>query len=295
MGQIEVIFTLLVPVMLFIMMMGMGLSLTVEDFRRILEYPRAAIIGLSGQLVFLPVLAFVLAHVTGAPAAVAAGGMLLAACPGGVTSNGYVFVGRGDVGLSVTLTAITSVVTVLTIPAITWFTMNYYYGAGEFPELPVFDIIRRLLLITALPILLGMLVRAYRPAFALSAVEGVRKVSLVLLLVIIIGVTIGTWDSVRENFVSAGALAISLNVISMAAGWGVARVVGLPPKQVITITYEIGVQNLSLAILVAITILKMPELAILAVVYALVMKVTALSFLWYVRRSGNSSTALVNR
>ena len=291
MGQTELVFTLLVPVMLFIMMMGMGLSLTVADFKRIFLYPRAAIIGLSGQLLFLPLLAFALAQLIGAPAAVAAGGMLLAACPGGVTSNGYVFVSRGDVGLSITLTAITSVVTVLTIPAITWFTMNYYYGAGQFPELPVFDIVRRLLLITALPIVLGMLLRAYKTDIALRMVEGVRKVSLVLLLAIIVGVTISTWGSVQKNFLSAGALAISLNVISMGAGWGAARAFGLPPRQVITITYEIGVQNLSLAILVAITILKMPELSILAVVYALVMKVTALSFLWYVRRTGYGSDA----
>ena len=283
--NIELIFTTLVPVMLFIMMMGMGLSLTLADLWRIVKYPKAALIGLVGQLLFLPLLAFGLANLLAVPPAIAAGGMLLAACPGGVTSNGYVFVSRGDVSLSVTLTAITSLLTIVTIPLIAWLAMQYYYGDSEYLDLPVLNIVGRLVLITALPVSLGMVIRHYAPIFADVAVEKVRQLSLALLIVIIVGATLGSWHTVRDHFLEAGLLAVCLNVIAMVSGWSVARFARLPAPQVISITYEIGVQNLSLAVMVAISILQKPELAILAVVYALIMKITALSFMAYARRT----------
>ncbi len=278
------------PVIMFVLMLGMGLSLTPADFRRVVRFPKAALIGLTGQLGLLPLMAFLLALLLDVPPAIAIGGMLLAACPGGITSNGYVFVSRGDVGLSVTLTAITSIITIVTIPLITWFALQYFLEGGQTPDLPAIQIIQGLILLTALPVCLGMLIRYRWPGPATRGVEAIRKISLALLFIIIIGVTISTWDTVGQNLLSAGALAVSLNVLSMATGYLLAKEFSLPEIQIRTITFEIGVQNLSLAVLIAITILGRPEFSILAVVYAVIMKVTALSLLFVWRRKDGIST-----
>ena len=291
MDSVELVFTKLVPIILFVLMFGMGLSLAPTDFVRIVRYPRAAVIGLVGQLLLLPALAFGLAVVLQAPPPIAVGAMLLAACPGGVTSNGYVFVSRGDVGLSISLTAITSLVTLVTIPLITWFALHYFLEAGQVPKLPVLTVVQRLVTITALPIALGMLARWMWPVQAQRGMEIIRRISLVLLIVIIVGVTVGAIDTIRGNLLSAGLLATGLNVISMASGYALGRLARLETNQVRTITFEIGVQNLSLAALVSVTILGRPEFAILAVVYAFVMKITALSliFSWRQRRMNTRS------
>lgn len=282
MNNVELVFTQLIPVVLFVLMLGMGLSLTLQDFARVVRFPKAAVIGLSGQLLLLPVITFLLAIALRVPSEIAIGGMLLAACPGGVTSNGYVFVSRADLGLSVTLTAITSVVTILTIPLITWFALAFFLKAGEAPDLPALRIMQRLVILTAVPIAVGMLLRSRWPVQAGRTVEVMRKISILLLIIIIIGATVGTFDTIKRNLFSAGVLAASINILAMLAGYGLGRFFSLPEQQARCITFEIGVQNLSLAVLVAVTILGRPEFAILAVVYAFVMKITALSlvFVW---------------
>jgi BASS family bile acid:Na+ symporter len=279
-SNVEFVFTIVIPVILVILMFGMGMSLTSEDFRRVYHYPVAAVIGLGGQLLLLPALAFALALLLRAPAEIAIGGMLLAACPGGITSNGYVFVSRGDLGLSVTLTAITSVVTIATLPLITWFSLHYFLEQGQVPDLPVPTIIQRLVLLTAVPIGFGMLVRYRWPDAGLRGAELVRRASLPMLIIVILAATISTFDTLVNNLVKAGIFAVCLNLISMAAGFLLARRFALPHPQVKAITFEIGVQNLSLAILVAVTILKRPDFAVLAVVYALVMKISVLTLIY---------------
>lgn len=282
---IELVFTQLIPIILVTIMFGMGLSLTVADFERVVTFPKAAIVGLFGQLALLPAIAFALALLLDAPPAIAAGGMLLAACPGGVTSNGYVFVSRGDVGLSVTLTAVASVVTIFTIPLITSFGLGYFYEAGDVPQLPALRIIRRLIELTALPVIAGMLVRHLWPQTALRGVEFMRRISLLLLIVIIVSATMSSLDKILEYLPRAGLLAACMNLISMTAGYWLARTAALPRIQARTITFEIGVQNLAMALLIAITILERPELSILAVVYAFVMKISALILVYRWRGS----------
>lgn len=286
MELVDFVFTRAIPPMLFAMMLAMGLSLGVDDFRRIVRYPLAAVVGLAGQLLLLPVLAFLLVVVFDPPAPVAIGTMLLAACPGGITSNGYVFVGRGDVGLSVSLTAIASVLTIFTIPLIAWFALDYFAGAGDVPRLPALAVLKTLGMLTALPIALGMLVRHRFPAWTERHLEATRKASFVLLLAIITTTTLSSLDSLAANLPSAGLLAACLNVSSMTLGFLLARAAALPPRQVKTITFEVGVQNLSLAALLAVSLLGRPEYAIVAIVYALMMKVSALSllFVWRERR-----------
>lgn len=277
---VDFIFTRAIPPMLFLMMFGMGLSLTPADFGRIVRYPRAVLVGLTGQLVLLPLLAFLLVLLFDPPAPVAIGAMLLAACPGGITSNGYVFVGRGDVGLSVTLTAVSSVITIATIPLVVWFALEVFAGNGDVPTLPAIAVLKALGLLTALPIAIGMLVRHRFDTRVAQNLDTVRKASFVLLLVIISTTTLSSLDSLAANLPTAGLLAATLNLSSMGMGYLVARFANLPHTQVRTITFEVGVQNLSLAAVLAVSLLGRPEYAILAIVYALMMKLSALTLLW---------------
>lgn len=285
MELLDVIFDRIIPVILFVLMFSMGLSLTVADFRRLMTEPKPVFVGLAGQLLFLPVLAFCLAVALQAPPELAVGCLLLAACPGGITSNGYVFVSRGEVSLSVTLTAITSILTVLTIPAITVFAMEYFYASdAQVTDLPVKAIMWRLLTVTAIPIGLGMAVMHRFPQYRERAAEIARKLSLGALIIIIVGITLSTLETLQKYLLQVAALAISLNVISLAGGYAMAKLAKLPTIQVRTITFEVGVQNLSLAILVAVNILERRELAVFALVYALFMKITALTLVYIWRK-----------
>jgi BASS family bile acid:Na+ symporter len=284
--NLELLFNRVTPVIIFVLMFSMGLSLTVAEFRRLVAYPKAVIVGLAGQLLLLPVLAFSLTLLFGAPPVIAAGAVLLAACPGGVTSNSYVFVSRGDVGLSVTLTALTSILTVVTIPLIASFTMGYFFESGaEGVSVPIPSVLRTLAFLTALPLSIGMAVIHIWPQLIERALEFARRVSLVLLITLIIGVTIGTMDTLREHFFRAAALAVCLNVAGLCAGYALGRWFKLPELQVRTMAFEIGVQNIGIAVLVGATLIGRPELATFTIVYALIMKVTSLTLVYHWRRS----------
>ena len=275
----DLLYTVAIPLALMIVMLGMGLSLTVADLKRVVVFPKAVATGLVGQLLFLPALAFVLGALLAPNPAIAAGAIMLAACPGGVTSNAYTFAARADVALSVTLTAIESVVTIFTIPLFAYFALSYYFEQGSAPDVPAGAMIRQLAMITIIPISCGMVFRAYRPAVAERLVELLRTVTLYVLIFLIVTAAAASWEVVLENFVEAGVLVVALNLISMAMGFALSRISGLPVAQQITLVYEVGVQNISLALLVTLTLLENPPLAIVSLLYAVVMPITALGFL----------------
>jgi BASS family bile acid:Na+ symporter len=280
----ELVFTVIIPAGLVLVMAGMGLSLTLDDLKRVIVYPRAGLIGLGGQLVLLPLLAFALIAIFQPPPAIAIGTIIMAACPGGITSNGYTFASRGDGALSVTLTAITSVVTVITIPLLVHYALQKYSVGGDTIRLSVPQVMRTLFLLAVLPVAVGMTVRHKWSELSERLVEPMRNVALGLLILIIAASSIAGWATIRENFAHAALIAFSLNIVSMGIGHTLARLARLPEAQVISITFEIGVQNLSLALVVAMAILKRPDLGAFAIIYALSMKLTAMSYLAYSRR-----------
>ena len=279
MGIVDFLYTRAIPAVLVTVMLGMGLSLTVSDLKRVVVYPRAVSVGLFGQLICLPLLAFVLALILAPNPAVAAGAILLAACPGGITSNAYTFAARADVALSVTLTVIESAITIFTIPLLAFLALNFFMSQGTAPDVPAGEMIRQLAMITVIPISCGMLFRAFRTDLALRLVDGLRKVIVYVLIVLIVAAAFSSWEEVRDNLVQAGLLVAALNLLSMGMGYGLARVAGLPGSQQVTLVYEIGVQNISLALLVTLTLLEDPTLAITALLYAVIMPITALAFL----------------
>jgi BASS family bile acid:Na+ symporter len=282
--QVTFINSRVVPFMLRLVMLALGLSLTLADFKRVIMYPKAVTVGLVAQLVGLPAVAFALAALFGAAPAIAVGLVILAACPSGVTSNAYSFAARADVPLCVTLSAVTSVITVFTIPFLTYLAQQIFFEQGQVPALPIFTMLRELILLTLVPVALGMLVRARFPRFAATAVEPIRKVILFMLIAVLLLAIISSYDVILANFATAGALVVTMNLLTMGLGYGLARLFRLPTPQVITITFEVGVQNLALALAITLRIIADPDLAVSVLLYAAVMPATALAFVSIARR-----------
>jgi len=262
--------TLLLPLALITVLFGMGLSLTTADFKRVLKSPRAKVVGLACQLILLPLLAFGLIFVFRLPGELAVGLMLLAACPGGPTSNLISHLSRGDTALSVTLTAVSSVVTVFTIPWIVGHSMTFFLGQAASIDLPFGKTLAQLFVVTILPIALGMGVRAIRPRFAEAMARPANIVSVVFLAIVIAGAVLRE-KNLAEQFLVAGPAAVALNVLTMLGGFVVARLCGLTKPQCVTISIEGGIQNGTLALAIALGILDSPGIAVPSVVYSLFM------------------------
>ena len=282
--QVTFINSTMIPWMLRLVMLGLGLSLTLADFKRVIIFPKAVIIGLAAQLLGLPLTAFALAWLFGPTPTVAVGLVILAICPSGVTSNAYTFASRGDVPLCVTLSAITSVITVFTIPFLTFLALQVFMGQDRRPELPVLDMLQELILLTLLPVALGMIIRARWPKFAKKAEEPLRKAVLYLLFLVLGLGVLSSWEVIRNEIASVGLLVITMNLLTMGLGYALARAFRLPAPQVVTITFEVGVQNLALAFAIAFNILQNPDLAVAALIYAAIMPATALMFVRVARR-----------
>lgn len=281
---LEVFYTRFVPIFLFTVMVAMGLSLTIDDLLEVVRKPKAILIGLVAQLGFLPVLAISYGFLFDSPPVIAAGAIILAACPGGITSNAYVFASRADVALSIGLTSVASFITVFTVPLLTLLALNLHLDQGEIPDLPAGDMMWTLARLTILPVAIGMTFRYFRADIAQKMIEPLRVATLVALIVIVVIGTVNAWDTIVENLWTAGVLMTAINVTAMAVGYLLGGVSRLPFPQRASITFEVGVQNLSLALFVAFTFLKRPDLAVSTLVYALVMKITAMSFVAWVRK-----------
>lgn len=281
---LETFYTKFVPFFLFTVMVGMGLSLTVSDLLEIVRKPKAIITGLSAQLLLLPVIAIGFGLLLDSPPVIAAGAIILAACPGGITSNAYVFASRADVALSVGLTAVASVITVFSVPFLTLLALNMHMDRSEIPVLPAAEMMWTLARLTIVPVALGMTFRRFRPEVALSMIEPLRIITLIALIVIVVIGTVTAWDTIVENLWTAGVLMAAINLTAMSCGYLLGHATRLPFPQRASIMFEVGVQNLSMALFVSFTFLKSPELAVATLVYALIMKITAMSLVAYVRK-----------
>lgn len=291
-AQAEFINSQVIPWVLRLVMVGLGLSLTLVDFKRVIVFPKAAAIGLVAQLVGLPLTAFLLAIVFNAPPAIAVGLVILAACPSGVTANAYTFAARADVPLCVTLSAITSVVTVFSIPFLTDLALRVFMDASDVARLPIGNVLLNLASFTLLPLAIGMAIRYGYTEFADKAVEPIRKAVLYLMIGVLVLGVISSHQEIIDNYATAGLLVITMNLVTMAFGYGLAKAFRLPVAQVVTITFEVGVQNLSLALAIAFTILQRPELAVAALIYAAVMPATALGFVTIAKRMLRTAPAV---
>jgi BASS family bile acid:Na+ symporter len=272
--------TIFLPLALFAVMLGMGLGLQGSDFKRVVVYPKPVIVGLVAQLVMLPLLGFLLASMVPMDPELAVGIVLLTACPGGPTSNLITYLARGNVALSISLTALSSVITVFTIPLVINLAMGRFLGETAALQLPFLSTMLQIAVITIIPVGLGMLVNHYRPRTAAQIERGVKWLSLVLLGVIIAGLLIQQRANVLDFFVQVGAVMLVLNLVAMGLGYGLARATGLDDPSGTAITVEVGLQNGTLAITLASSplFLNQPSLAIPAAIYSLLMFGTGLAF-----------------
>jgi bile acid:Na+ symporter, BASS family len=283
-AQAEFINSRVVIWVLRLVMIGLGLSLTVVDFKRILVYPKAVTLGLLGQLVGQPALAFGLCLLFGPPPAIAMGLVILAACPSGVTSNAYTFASRADVPLCVTLSALTSIITVFTIPFFINLGFRTFDAGGELSASLGSRMLFELGGVTILPLAIGMVIRAWFPAFAQKALEPIRRFVLYLMVAVLLLGIAASYQELMEHFAAAGALVITMNLLSMGLGFGLGKLFRLPTTQIVTLTFEIGVHNLALSYFITYTLLQRAEFAATALLYAVVMPATALAFVNIARR-----------
>ena len=273
-----------VPWVLRIVMAGLGLSLTMADFQRIIVFPKAVTIGLVGQLIGMPLTAFLLALLFNPPPIIAIGLVIVAACPSGITSNAYSFAARADVPLCVTLSAITSVITVFTIPFLINLALQTFGDQGQLGALPVLPMLVGLASYTLAPLAAGMLIRARFPAAATRAVEPLRRAILYLMAIVLILGVASSYQQLIDNVVAAGTLVVAMNLLTMGLGYGLARFFALSAAQAVTITFEVGVQNLALSFAINFNMLNRPDLAVAGLLYAAIMPATALAFVSIGRR-----------
>ncbi len=267
---------IMLPLSLAVIMLGMGLSLVPYDFKRVALYPKAATIGILNQLVVLPIVGFLLLLLFRLKSPeLAVGIMILAACPGGPTSNLISHISRGDTALSITLTAISSLVAVITIPLIVNLALAFFMQQGEYIPLPVFRTIISLTLITLVPVSIGMLIRSRAVRFADRMNKPVKIISGALLFIIIFGVIMENRPIIISSFRELGPVALSLNMVMLLIGFMSARILRLNKSQSITISVESGIQNGTLGITIASILLGNEVMAISPALYSLIMFMTA--------------------
>ncbi len=283
--------TIILAASLIIIMLGMGLSLVVDDFKRIFVYPKAIFVGLTNQLLILPILGFTLASLFPVQPEVAIGIMILAACPGGATSNLICHLAKGDIALSVTLTAISSFVSILTIPFIVNFALLHFLEEGQIIKLDILNTIIQIMVITIIPVCIGMIVRRYKKSFAMRMEKPVRIASGIVMILVIVGITIKEKDNFISYFQQAGAIAFSLNVITMLVGFYSAKIFRITTKSAISIAIESGIQNGTLAITIAVVLLQSTSFAIAPAVYSLLMFFTGGVAIYYGIKRGRTSNA----
>ncbi len=263
--------TIVLASSLIIIMLGMGLSLVIDDFKRIIVYPKAILVGLVNQLILLPLIGFGIAVGFPLTPEIAIGIMILAACPGGPTSNLIAHLAKGDTALSVTLTALSSFITILTIPFIVNFALEHFLEKGEIIQLDVMDSIKNIFVIIIIPIIIGMLIRKYAPGFSNKMEKPVRIASALVLALVIIGIVIKEKENFASYFQQAGIVALLLNVSTMVVGYFSARLFRITDKRALSISIESGIQNGTLAITVAVVLLGSTEFAIAPAIYSLLM------------------------
>ncbi|MGF1524813.1 MAG: bile acid:sodium symporter family protein [Leptolyngbyaceae cyanobacterium] len=278
--------TIFLPLALFIVMLGMGLGLTLSDFKRILLEPKAVFLGLIAQLILLPVVGFVLANIFPLSPELAIGVVILAACPGGPTSNLVTYLVQGNVALSITLTALSSLITVLTIPLVVNFAMQSFMGEAVALQLPFLTTVMQIAVITLIPVTIGMVLHHYVPRLAMKVEHWVKWLSLFFLALIIVGLLARERANVVSFFLQVGGVTLALNVVTMALGFAIATLAKLDIRSAKSITIEVGIQNGTLAIAIASAplFLNTPTMAVPAAIYALIMYPTSAVFGALLRR-----------
>ncbi len=276
-----IITQIFLPISLAIIMFGMGLTLVIADFWRLFNYPKEVFVGLCNQLVFLPLIGFLIILLFDLDSSMAIGIMILSLCPGGPTSNLITQVARRNIGLSVTLTALASLITVFTIPIILSKAITYFTGETDIIiELPVIQTMLQILIITVIPVSIGMLIRKKNEDFALRMERPMRIASTVLFVIIFLLVMIANKDLITQAMKEVGLATLLLNLSTMGLGYYTSKIFGIKGKSQISISIESGIQNGTLAFVIATTILNNVEMGLPTGAYSIWMFISGGILMW---------------
>ena len=265
--------TIGLPIALAIIMFGLGLDLTLADFRRVGKHPKAVVIALACQLALLPLICFGLVVLFDLPALLGIGMLLLAASPGGTTANLFSHLFRGDVALNISLTAVNSIIAIATLPVITNLAISYY-DRNDDVSMPFIEVVK-VFVIVLVPVAIGMVVRAHQQSFAQAMDRPVRIGSAIILAVLVLGILLDERDSVGGYIADVGLVAALFCALSLTIGYFVPRALGVADDQAVASSFEIGVHNGTLAIFVAVEVLDNTEISVPAAVYSIIMFVFA--------------------
>ena len=283
----NVIIDVVLPVSLAFIMFSLGIGLTLEDFSLIFREPKAFGIGMANQMVVLPLMGFAVATLAGLEGEMAVGLIILACCPGGVTSNIITKLARGDTALSISYTAVVSVVTVISLPIIVGLSMDHFMG-GSNADFEVLGLGLQMFVLTALPVALGMGFRSYRSDWADTIEGGVSRAAAVLFVIIVLAAIASEWDTLMDNIGTLGPAVIGLNVIMLTIGYQSAKMLDLEAVRATTVAIESGIQNASVGITVGGLIMApaagetLSTLSLPSGVYGVLMYIVTLPFVWWI-------------
>lgn len=276
--------TTLLPIALGIIMLGLGLTLSLNDFKRIIKYPKAVAIALACQMVLLPAICFFVAKIFGLEPALAVGLMLLAASPGGATANLYSHLSDGDVALNITLTAVNSLLTLFTLPLVVNFSLAHFMTTDQYVPMQFAKVVE-VFAIVLVPVTLGMLVKSKAPSFAAKMDKPVKILSAVFLLLIIVAAVYRERVNLSSHFGEIGFPVLVFNLLSMGLGYYLPQVWRVEKKQAVAIGMEIGIHNGTLAIFIALSVLNNSLMSVPAALYSILMFFTAALFGYLVKQN----------
>ena len=271
------------PICLAIIMFGLGLGLTVSDFTRVVKNPKDFIVGFISQVILLPIIALILISIITLPLEIAVGVMIVAAAPGGVTSNILTKFAGGDVALSVTLTAVVSLLSILTVPFIV-FNAADFIGLEITKEVSMINIAIKMFFVVTVPVIFGMIVRSLMSDFIISKTLIIQRLSVILFLIVFVSIWVEEWDRIISFITRAGLIALILNLTMIFVGYYIAKIFasGIPQRKCISL--ECGLQNGTLAVFVATQLFDEIVYMVPTAAYALVMFVTSIFFVLIVRK-----------
>jgi BASS family bile acid:Na+ symporter len=276
--------TKIAPIALAIIMLGLGLGLTVNDFLRVVKIPRDFLVGFFCQVILLPIIAFILIKIIPMPLEIALGVMVIAAAPGGVTSNVLTKFANGDVALSVSLTAIVSILSILTVPFII-FTSADLLGVSEINrEISMTSMSLKMFFVVTIPVIFGMIIRSLMEDFIVTKTLIIQRISVILFMIVFISIWVEEWDKIISFIIRAGLVAFILNIVMIFIGYYVAKYFTSGVAQRKCISLECGLQNGTLAVFVATQLFDNIVFMVPTAAYALIMFVTSIFFVLIVRK-----------
>ena len=279
------IVTKIAPLSLALIMLALGMGLTVQDFSRVAKQPKDFLVGLICQLIFLPVIAFILVILFKTPVELAVGLMIIAAAPGGVTSNVLTKFANGDVALSISLTAIISLLSIFTVPFIIFKSLDMLDVSANTNQISMLGISIKMFLVVTLPVIIGMIIRKFATNFISSKEKIIQTISLILFLIVLFGAIIQERSNIMPYMKQAGIITFLLNIIMMIIGFYVAKFFATGAEQRKCISLECGLQNGTLAIFVATQIFNDVAYIVPAAIYSLIMFVTSIIFVFLIKKS----------